>query len=61
MDFHHKVSTELVRRFDLITVKEFNIRGMVKNHHLAQAISDVAWGSFFKITERKAENAPPDV
>ncbi|MBO0859412.1 MAG: hypothetical protein J2P21_13205 [Chloracidobacterium sp.] len=28
---------------------------------LAQAISDAAWGSFFKITKRKAENAPPDV
>src|SRR5215813_9479263 len=56
-DFHHKISTDLVRRFDAITVEDLNIRGMVKNHHLAQAISDVAWGSFFTITKRKAENA----
>jgi putative transposase len=56
-DFHHKVSTDLVRRFDAITVEDLNIRGMVKNRHLAQAISDVAWGSFFTITRRKAENA----
>src|SRR5262249_27897406 len=56
-DFHHKVSTDLVRRFDAITVEDLNIRGMVKNRHLARAISDVAWGSFFTITKSKAENA----
>jgi putative transposase len=56
-DFHHKASLDLVSRFDAITVEDLNIRGMVKNHHLAQAISDVAWGSFFTITKRKAENA----
>src|SRR5262245_42137380 len=56
-DFHHKVSTELVRRFDMITVEDLNIRGMVKNRHLAQAISDVAWGSFFTMTQTKAESA----
>lgn len=56
-DFHHKVSTVLVRRFDAITVEDLNIRGMVKNHHLAQAINDVAWGSFFTMTQTKAESA----
>ncbi|MGH9849584.1 MAG: RNA-guided endonuclease InsQ/TnpB family protein [Blastocatellia bacterium] len=56
-DFHHKDSTDLVRRFDAITVEDLNIRGMVKNHRLAQAISDVAWGSFFTMTQTKAESA----
>src|SRR5215831_15039568 len=56
-DFHHKVSTDLVRRFDAITVEDLNIRGMVKNRRLARAISDVAWGRFFKMTKGKAENA----
>ncbi|HKQ75964.1 MAG TPA: transposase [Blastocatellia bacterium] len=56
-DFHHKISTDLVRRFDAIRVEDLNIRGMVRNRHLAQAISDVAWGRFFKITKSKAENA----
>jgi putative transposase len=56
-DFHHKASTDLVRRFDAITVEDLNIRGMVKNRHLARAISDVAWGSFFTMTKSKAENA----
>jgi putative transposase len=56
-DFHHKVSLNLVRRFDAITVEDLNIRGMVRNRRLAQAISDVAWGSFFTMTKSKAENA----
>src|SRR5262245_15547705 len=56
-DFHHKVSTDLVRRFDAITVEDLNIRGMVKNRRLARVISDVAWGRFFTMTKGKAENA----
>ncbi|HEU0177604.1 MAG TPA: transposase [Blastocatellia bacterium] len=56
-DFHHKVSRDLVRRFDAITVEDLNIRGMVKNRRLARAISDVAWGRFFTMTKGKAENA----
>jgi len=30
---------------------------MVKNRHLAQAVSDMAWGGFFTMTKSKAENA----
>ena len=56
-DFHHKVSRDLVNRFDSIFVEALNIKGMVQNHHLAKAINDVAWGNFFNITKAKAENA----
>jgi putative transposase len=30
---------------------------MVKNRHLSQAISDMAWGGFFTMMKSKAENA----
>ncbi len=56
-DFHHKVSTDLVTRFDVIAVEALNIKGMIKNHHLSKAIMDVAWGSFFTMTKCKAEKA----
>ena len=56
-DFHHKLSHDLVKRFDTIKVEALNINGMVQNHPLAKAINDVAWGNFFTITKAKAESA----
>jgi len=53
-DIHHKASRDLVRRYDAITVEGSNKLGMVKNRRLARAISDVAWESFFTMTEGKA-------
>jgi putative transposase len=53
--FHYQVANRLVREFDEIHVEQLNIRGMVKNRHLAKSISDVAWSSFFLITNHKAE------
>lgn len=55
--FHHEEAAKLVERFDRVAVEDLNIRGMVKNHRLAKAILDVAWGQFFAITKSKAENA----
>ena len=43
-DWCHQLTTDLVRRFDLIAIESLNVSGMVKNHNLAQAISDVSWG-----------------
>ncbi len=56
-DFHHQTAKNLVDRFDRIAVEDLNIKGMVKNHSLAKAISDVAWSAFFLILISKAVNA----
>ena len=56
-DFAHKTSLDLLQRFDEIAVEELNIKGMVKNHHLAKSISDVAWGNFLNVLTCKAEKA----
>ena len=55
-DFAHKVSTNLVKDFDLIAIEKLNILGMSKGI-LAKQIHDVAWNGFFQKLTYKAENA----
>lgn len=40
----HKVSSYLVNNFGKIVIEDLNVKGMLKNHNLAQAISDVGFG-----------------
>lgn len=56
-DFHCKTAAILVKRFDRIAVEDLSIRGLVRNHRLAQAIFDVAWNQFFGILQSKAADA----
>ena len=54
-DFIHKISAQLVRNHDAIVMEDLNIRGMMKNHKLAQGISDVGWASFVEAIKYKSE------
>jgi putative transposase len=54
-DFVQKLSLKLVESYDLIAFEDLNIKGMVKNHHLAKHISDAAWNKLITTTSYKAE------
>ncbi|MEZ0611983.1 RNA-guided endonuclease InsQ/TnpB family protein [Fibrella sp. WM1] len=45
-DHLDKVTTSLVRRFDIIAIEDLNVRGMIKNRKLAKHIIDTSFGQF---------------
>lgn len=53
-DFMHKVTTRIVRENQAVVIEDLNVAGMLKNHCLARAISDVGFGMFRRILEYKA-------
>lgn len=53
-DFLHKTTTFLVRNYDTICLETLTASNMMKNHRLAQALSDIAIGKFNELMEYKA-------
>lgn len=55
LDTLHKVSRELVECYDLISVEDLNVKGMIKNHKLSKHISDASWGMFVNLLQYKCD------
>jgi putative transposase len=53
-DFLHKTSTMLIKNHDCIALEDLHIKGLVQNHHLAQAITDCGWSMFVDMLGYKA-------
>jgi putative transposase len=54
-DFLHKLSYKLVSDSQAVIVENLNVKGMVRNHNLAKAISDAGWGMFTNFLAYKLE------
>ena len=55
MDFLHTLSTKLIRDNQAICVENLSVSNMIKNHKLAQAITDVSWSKFIELLKYKAD------
>ncbi|WP_029071216.1 RNA-guided endonuclease TnpB family protein, partial [Kandleria vitulina] len=53
-DFLQKQSTMLVSENQTICIEDLNVKGMVRNHKLAQHITSCSWSKFFAMLEYKA-------
>ncbi|MCC5615506.1 transposase, partial [Nostoc sp. CHAB 5836] len=65
-DFHFKTANNLLKKYDVVAVEKWNIKGLAKTR-LAKSVNDsvalaslrasAGWGQFFSILTVKAENA----
>lgn len=53
-NYLHQVSSKLISDNQVIVLEDLAVKNMMKNHKLAQAISDVSWGSLVSMLQYKA-------
>lgn len=54
-DYLQKVTTELVKQYDVIVIEDLKAKNLLKNHSLAKSISNASWYQFRRILEYKCD------
>lgn len=50
----HKITTKLIKENDVICIENLNVKGMLKNHHLAKSIQEASFGILVSMLKYKA-------
>ena len=54
-DYIQKITTDIVKNYDIIVIEDLKVSNMLKNHHLAHKIEHQSWYEFRRELEYKCE------
>ena len=54
-DYLNKLSTALIKSYGIICLEDLQVKNLLQNHKLAQAIADVSWSEFVRLLDYKSQ------
>ena len=54
-DTLHKISTDLIRKYDVVCIETLSVKNMVKNKRFSSAIEDASWSTLISMLQYKAQ------